>query len=933
MTPARWGRLKEIFAEALDRQGVERDRLVERACEGDPELLREARRLLASHEAAMDYLSNPAIGPSGGEEPPPPLFAPQQTVGGRFRIVRFIARGGMGEVYEAEDLTLSTNVALKTVQPHIAGEHTLQLFRQEILSARRVTHPNVCRIYDIAEHLRDGDLPVSLFTMELLEGPTLSAYLKEHGPFSRNEAMPLIQQLAAGLQAGHDAGVIHCDFKPANVILSRGPNGLRPVITDFGLAWAAGPGPKPDDARGGTPGYMAPEQIEGGPATPATDVYALGVVIRRMIGGALIAGSPRSSADAGPGPWRHVIDRCLEKDPALRYQRPAMVAAALRRSPMRSSRTLMMAGGAAVAGLWGVVWLTHSSPVSSEVAHVSESVAPRVEAAVTAPVLRVEIVSTPPALGKRIPFQNIEVTRLTTIGRVGIGAISPNDSFVAYILAEPHQQSLWVKRLSTGNDVQLIPPRETNYFALSFSPDGQWIRYGEGGRMGTLYEIPLAGGAERKLSDHAPRGSFSPDGQQYAYSRLSPDGDSELVIAPLDGSASKTIASLRPPRAFETLAWSPDGTTIACLERGLSTDRSIVWISAESSAERATTTRWRDISSIAWLPGGAGMIVNARDAQSNESQIWEIDYPSGDARRITHDVTNYFGDISLSSNGRNAVVAQLESDSTVWVTNDGSESNAVRATSDRSLHDGGVAWMPDGSLVYSSSRRTPKGDLAYDLWLAAADGSNARRVMADGINLHPRPCPNGNIVVFHHTGNTTGDPKTGVWSVDLRTGRSRQLTSRGNFPDCSATGWVVYTIAGGAALGVWRVPVEGGEVVRLTAERAAYPVVSPDGTTVAYSYGRGFAELSIDGSWPTRKHDGAVESIRWAPDGRSVVALRTNGDARNAWNLPLGDTSPKQLTHFRSNGISLTGWDWSRDGLAYVQENDRYDLVLIRDKR
>jgi len=365
MTPQRWAQLAEIFAEALDLEGTEREGFVAAACEGDGDLYREACRLLASHEHADDFLSNPALTPSGLE---PLLFEPRQVIAARFRIVRFIARGGMGEVYEAEDLALSTKIALKAIQTLIPGEGALELFKQEILSARRVTHPNVCRIYDLAEH---GDPPVTLLTMELLDGPTLSRHCKENGPFSRSEALPLIRQMCAGLQAAHDAGVIHRDFKSGNVILVRNADGWRPVITDFGLAFPAGSRAERHSAHGGTPGYMAPEQLNGGAVTPATDVYALGVVITRMTGGGWPvalkeSSSPSNSRSENPkteissGPWKHVIARCVEHDAAKRYQRPMEVADALRRSSMFPPG-LMAIAVIALVGLLALLWYMRST--------------------------------------------------------------------------------------------------------------------------------------------------------------------------------------------------------------------------------------------------------------------------------------------------------------------------------------------------------------------------------------------------------------------------------------------------------------------------------------------------------------------------------------------------------------------------------------------
>jgi hypothetical protein len=362
MTPERWERLKEIFSEAVAKEGPDREQYLLEACGGDVELLQSARGLIAGRQRAADFPSSPQIGPVSVEDQPL-LFDAGELVAGRFHIVKFLARGGMGEVYEAEDLVLGQNVALKTIHRGLKGEQAVEHLKQEIQSARCVTHANVCRIYDIAEH---GEPKVMLLTMELLDGPTLSRYIREHGPLTREEALPLIEQTVAGLQAAHDAGVIHRDFKSGNVILTGTPGAWRPVITDFGLALSPQSRQADTGLRAGTPGYMAPEQLEGKPATAATDVYALGVVIAAMLGARrLSAGdaspSPGSAAPQAVddwkklGPWRRVVERCLATDPQKRYQRPADVARALRRTG-RQKWLLPIAGVGAAAAI-GIVLL------------------------------------------------------------------------------------------------------------------------------------------------------------------------------------------------------------------------------------------------------------------------------------------------------------------------------------------------------------------------------------------------------------------------------------------------------------------------------------------------------------------------------------------------------------------------------------------------
>src|SRR5262249_44969764 len=203
-------------------------------------------------------------------------------------IVHFIARGGMGEVYEAEDLELGERVALKTIHLALADRRrAIERFRREIVMTKRITHPNVCRTFDFFRHHREGEqgeADVLIVSMELLRGETLDQLLRKRGRLSTEEAMPMVRQMTAGLHAAHQAGIVHRDFKTSNVMLARSvdaPGGLRVVISDFGLAHSTEAERASLTSSAdlvGTPAYMAPEQVNGKEITPATDIYALRVV-------------------------------------------------------------------------------------------------------------------------------------------------------------------------------------------------------------------------------------------------------------------------------------------------------------------------------------------------------------------------------------------------------------------------------------------------------------------------------------------------------------------------------------------------------------------------------------------------------------------------------------------------------------------------------
>jgi serine/threonine-protein kinase len=271
-------------------------------------------------------------------------FAPGEMLGERYRIIGLLGRGGMGEVYRADDLKLGQAVALKFLPESPAGpgqsdaDSTAMVdrFRGEVRNARQVSHPNVCRVYDI------GEIEGRLFlSMEYVDGEDLASLLKRIGRLPPPKALEIARQLCAGLAAAHDKGVLHRDLKPSNIMLDgRG----RARITDFGLAVRSD---EPGEGRIiGTPAYMSPEQLDGRAATVKSDLYALGLVLYEIFTGkkafeaATLAELKRKHAQETPtAPSSHIADvdpavervilRCLEKDPRQRPASALAVAAAL----------------------------------------------------------------------------------------------------------------------------------------------------------------------------------------------------------------------------------------------------------------------------------------------------------------------------------------------------------------------------------------------------------------------------------------------------------------------------------------------------------------------------------------------------------------------------------------------------------------------------
>ena len=366
ITPEQFRRVRALFEAAVDLPVTDRSAWLEAACGGDELLVRHVERLLATtsrrhhlldlsaedtHEAerlpcaacgaaiARSHTFCPSCGTSATAGVPlhEGRFRSGALFAGRFRIVALRGRGGMGEVYRAHDLELGQPVALKLLTALRSDQRARKRLRTEVRLARQVSHPHVCRVYDIGE--ANGELYLS---MEYVDGEDLAALLKRIGRLPVHKGLDIARKLCAGLAVAHAAGVLHRDLKPGNIMLDT--HG-EPRILDFGLAAVEGQ-LDPAEVRSGTAAYMAPEQLEGREASVRSDIYALGLVLFELFTGQpafegrdaaeflRVRGSRPSRTptslvrDLDPAIERAVL-RCLEPDPRLRPTSALEVARSL----------------------------------------------------------------------------------------------------------------------------------------------------------------------------------------------------------------------------------------------------------------------------------------------------------------------------------------------------------------------------------------------------------------------------------------------------------------------------------------------------------------------------------------------------------------------------------------------------------------------------
>jgi serine/threonine protein kinase/Tol biopolymer transport system component len=562
MTPGRWQQLKTLYEAATRLDPEEWDDFILAACLEDQDLALNLRQLLR-HMGDSSLLDHPLISLSPGSEPlrMPHTFDSGQLVAGRFEIVTFLGQGGMGEVYKAYDRQLQEDVALKTLRGDASeSSGMLERLRQEVSRSRRISHPNVCRVYDLFNHSSAGDSTVWFLTMQLLVGPTLADVLREHGPMPPHLALPLARQMLSALGAAHSAGIVHRDFKPGNVILVDFDTGNRhAAVTDFGLAVEHFHSDAADQSQTivGTPDYMAPERFRG-VATAASDLYSFGVVLFEMLTGDKphraqleqfdsLCPDSRNRLAKMPRQFRSVVTRCLETNPQQRFGKVEEVLATLPRfwnedgTRTRRGISKSLAGISMMAN--GAIQFSQTlrglGVVSVGLVAVALS---------CAAIYRIT---------RPVPFPRLtDPVQITNDGIPKLQPLLTDGSRLFF------NTSLGPRQVSVNGGETLpfdVPVKDA--LLERISPDRTELllcRYRDASDGCELWISPLVGGAARRLGSFLarhPAVDWSPDGRQLVYAQ-----DKALHIITRDGVQIRQIVT--PMGEPGWVRWSPDGTRL-----------------------------------------------------------------------------------------------------------------------------------------------------------------------------------------------------------------------------------------------------------------------------------------------------------------------------------------------------------------------------------
>jgi len=888
-----------------------------------------------------------------------------QTIS-HYRIVSRLGSGGMGVVYEAQDLTLGRKVALKFLPPELAGNPvSLDRFMIEARAASALNHPNICTIYAVES--ADGQ---SFISMELLEGKSMEAMLAS-GPLPLNRLLDISIQLSDALDAAHAKGIIHRDIKPGNVFvtergtvkvldfglakLTRGPLGME-TLTTLGTP---APHLTSPGSTVGTVAYMSPEQARGEELDARSDLFSLSAVIYQMATGrlafpgntqalmfhAILERDPAPLADVNaslPAKLDEIIHKGLEKDRELRYQSAADLRSDLRRlkrdteSGRKASASAISTPAAAPMSVApsaaGVSQSSALAPPKSKRSGIAILIGALLVVAAGYGIFSLVTPRHAPA------FQNFSVSKVTDTGNASLAAISPDAKYILTMVQENGLSSLSLRNVPTNSVTQVEPPADVHYLGLKFAPDGNYfyfVRSDPGNDdLNFLYRAPLLGGTpERLASDVDSNITFSPDSRRIGFMRYdNPEpGKHQLIVRSLDTGEEKVLTSGPNREQMYAPEWSPDGKNILTVV--LVPEKSqvaMLLIDAGTGQRKLFFSATESIYYPIWMPDGRGILALVADAATHyqEKQIQYFSYPEGKSRAVTHD-TNAYSALSIDSSGRILATVLTEGRWSLEETSlpGGAE---LKSLASASIYTN-FTWLHDGRIVYDKDNSLH--------WINPETGAQALIATPSGTTAgDPWECPDNQHLTLLY-----GNGQSNVGIADLSGGTVKELNAGGfdNYPVCSPDGhWVYYLGPEGKLM---RVLVSGGEGQKVSDLLVSgWYTISPDGSTVAFTiidHAAGHQEriVLVDTSTGATRNQIAFQkprssgSIQFSCDGKALIyPTRANG-TDNLWQQPLDVGPGRLLTAFKNERI----WDYhfSPDGkeLALVRGHTDSDVVLIKD--
>ncbi len=763
----------------------------------------------------------------------------------------------------------------------------------------------------------------------------------------------------------------------------------------------------------GTIIYMSPEQARGEELDVRTDLFSLGAVLYEMSTGqtafsgstsAVIFDSILNRTPAAPSTLNpnmppkleEIVGKSLEKDRDLRYQ----TAAELRGDLKRLKRDVDSGKTGSSATTWTAAqpaakkdstWKTAAAPAAS--AEQPEQAESRqrgrggddqgwglksafrslppwarllIAVLATAAFYYFKIYKPEKPVGQHTSdnaFMQMQISPVTTTGNVHSVTISRDGKFLAYTQDSKDGHAIWVRQLGTGSTAKVVPgTEEAELEDIVFSPDGNYLYYRSqavGSGLGNLWRVPSLGGTpEHLVTDVDSAVGFSPDGKRIAWIRISSKTNSSAVyLSDANGGNEQAISTLRFPELYNGVGpgWSDDGKKLALARIGTKsqTGNIVEVMDLDTKEVKPLGSRgFANLTRLSWLPDGSGIVFTSPlNTMTFNSQIWELTYPDGEARRITNDL-NYYSGASVTGDGQTLATVAWSITSSLWTSSAAGSafSGPKQITSGIDRADGrtGIIWPTPGAILYSIYAGG-----AIKFASTTPDGSDTRDLALGNMSvLGPSACGDGKRFVF---ASLSSDGSLRVYRADVD-GSNPTAISPGPIdvlPACSPDGtFVAYVASSGQTVTLEKVSIDGGAATPIThgTEIFTTPAISPDGKSVAGSYvtdvskpaklavmnlATGAIEHVYDAADGATFNQDAVGQIRWTKDGRAILYPVIRGGVGNLWAQPVaanaGATAaaPKQVTNFSE--LSLFSYALSPDGKQMVLARGRTvtDAVLI----
>jgi serine/threonine protein kinase/Tol biopolymer transport system component len=822
-------------------------------------------------------------GGAAGPAAPPQRASLQGTTIAQYRILEPLGGGAMGTVYEAEDTRLRRRVALKFLPDELTRDPVAKArFLQEAQAASALDHPNICTVHEVGE-TEDGHLYLA---MAAYDGETVKDRIAR-SPLSVNEALDLACQAAQGLAKAHREGIVHCDVKPANLMVTR--DGMVKIL-DFGVAKLRGAaGINVVGSFLGTPAYMSPEQARGEEVDPRSDVFSLGVVLYEMLAGTRpfrsgegVTSALRSLLEDKPAPLRsvrpeipteleRVVARMLAKPPADRFPTGAEVAAEL--TDIQKS---LAAEPAPVQATSRRTWFA------------------------AAAILGVVLVLAAVALLRRpepAPVQPVFSRVTEEEGREMYPSLAPDGKSFVYAKADPSgQKDIFLQRIddddagTEAEPLNLTADSESDDTQPTVSPDGRWIAFRSEREGGGIYIASVEGGPVRRIADVGYNPAWSPDGRELAVA-------TEGIVDPaMRKDVSKILRIDVATGRSRTLvgddgvqpSWSPHGWRIAYWGVPIGSARRILWtVPADGGTPSKVLDDGAQNWNPVWSPDGAWLYFGSD--RSGSLNLWRlpIDEQSGEVQGDPQPVTTpstASGFWSLSRDGNHILYAANESKSNVerfpfdpvglQVTG-GAEAVTRGSHSIRSC-----AVSPDGSRIAFHAALP-----AEELFVAGIDGSGLKQLTDDGFkNRQPVWSPDGRRLLFYS--NRGGGYEAWIMNAD------------GGVPE---------------------------PVLPSGQEPVMAPLWSPDGRRVACTYGGKAAVIDLTLPLESRRAKplpaAAGETFypnSWSADGKGLAGNMARLDGSTAEGIGLHLLGSRTYLRWTSRGIDP---EWLHDGrrLLYIE--------------